>query len=122
MGSYSFDCHMVSRIIHRDGDYVVDEGRVHLYGNGVGQKPFEIPYDALLPKRAELSNVLAAVAASSSHIRFNALRMEPTWMIMGQAAGDAAVLAASAGVDVQDVDVPGKLQPLLLRQGQQLHV
>ena len=46
--------------------------------------------------KAQLRNVLVAVAASMSHIRFNAVRMEPTWMIMGHGAGSAAALALGA--------------------------
>jgi hypothetical protein len=102
LGSYTFDCHTVSRIIHRTGvatnDYVVVEGRVNDGADGrprsgVVQRPFEIPYDALLPKATEATNLLAACALSTSHLRFNALRMEPTWMVIGQAAGVAAAMA-----------------------------
>jgi len=81
--------------------------------------PYQMPYDILLPKRSELTNVLAAVAISASHVRFNAIRMEPTWMIMGQAAGQAATMAVNQGVDVQNIDVSA-LQELLVAQKQKL--
>ena len=83
------------------------------------QAPFRIPYDALLPKRTDLTNVLVPVACSSSHIRFNAIRMEPVWAIQGHAAGSAAAMALAAGVAVQDVDV-ALLQELLRKQKQKL--
>ena len=82
-------------------------------------RPYRIPYDTLLPQRSQLTNVLAAVPVSASHVVFTSLRMEPTWMIMGHAAGAAAALAASAGCAVQDVSVP-QLQGLLLAQGQHI--
>ena len=52
-------------------------------------------------------------------LRYNAIRMEPTWMILGHAAGAAAALALQNGSPVQQVDV-GSLQKLLLTQHQLL--
>ena len=98
---------------------IAAEGRVNLGGKGVVQAPFRIPFDALLPKRTDLTNVLVPVACSSSHIRFNAIRMEPVWAIQGHAAGSAAAMALAAGVAVQDVDV-ALLQELLRKQKQKL--
>ena len=78
-----------------------------------------IPYDALLPKRSQLSNVIVPVASSMSHVRQNAVRMEPTWMIMGHAAGTAAAMALRSGSTVQEVSVL-QLQQTLLQQKQML--
>ena len=131
LGSYTFDCHTVSRIIHRTGsahsDYVVVEGRVNdgaegRHVPGVVQQPFEIPYDALLPKVTEGSNLLAAVAVSASHLRYNAVRMEPTWMVIGQAAGVAAAMVVGTMSEPQplhDLDVT-ELQRRLQLQGQHI--
>merc|ERR1712070_1338789 len=85
----------------------------------VTMPPYMMPYDILLPQRSELSNVLAAVAISASHVRFNAIRMEPTWMIMGQAAGSAAVIAMKNDIAVQDVQVP-VLQSVLIEHKQKI--
>lgn len=98
LGAYSFDCHWVSLYVGEDNKTVEAEGRVNNGHNGepnhgVGQDPFVIPYEVMLPKSSQLTNVLVPVAASSSHIRFNAIRMEPTWMIMGQSAGTAAAMS-----------------------------
>lgn len=93
MGSYVFDCHQVQRVIHFDQGHeawVVNEGEMM---SGLVQKPYSIPYATLLPKVSELTNILAAVPVSASHVRFSSLRMEPTWMIMGHAAALAAHLA-----------------------------
>jgi hypothetical protein len=65
--------------------------------------PYQIPYSVMLPKKE--SNLLVPVAASSTHVGFCALRFEPTWMSLGQAAGIAASLAASRKIPVQKVPV-----------------
>lgn len=46
--------------------------------------PFALPYSAMVPKQGEVDNLLVPVALSASHVAFNAIRMEPTWMILGQ--------------------------------------
>ena len=86
---------------------------------GVMQAPYRIPYDALLPKRSQLTNVIVPVAASMTHVRQNAVRMEPTWMIMGHASGVAAAMAEQTGATVQDLNVL-QLQQTLLAQKQML--
>eukprot|EP00045_Choanoeca_perplexa_P006630 m.57173 g.57173 ORF g.57173 m.57173 type:complete len:548 (-) comp13709_c0_seq1:39-1682(-) len=120
MGSYVFDCHHVQRVIHKvngnrssSEDYVVNEGEIM---SGIMQTPYSIPYTALRPKRRDALNLLAAVPVSASHVRFASLRMEPTWMVMGQAAGTAAVLALNNNVSVHDVDVQ-VLQQVLRSMG-----
>lgn len=42
----------------------------------------------------QVDNLLVPVAVSASHVAFNAVRMEPTWMVLGHAAGVAAAMAA----------------------------
>ena len=55
-----------------------------------------------------------------SHVRQNAVRMEPTWMIMGHASGVAAAMAVRGSGVVQDVNVL-QLQQTLLAQKQMIH-
>ena len=57
------------------------------------------------------------IVAAATHVRYNAVRMEPTWMILGHAAGVAATMAARERVGVQDVDVSA-LQRTLVAQKQ----
>src|SRR5690606_32835191 len=57
----------------------------------------------LVPKRVE--NLLVAGAVSSSHVGFCALRLEPIWMSLGQAAGHAAAQALDEDAPVQTIDV-----------------
>jgi hypothetical protein len=45
------------------------------------------------------------VALSATHVAFSAVRMDPTWMSLGQAAGTAAALAVRQKKDVRGLDV-----------------
>jgi hypothetical protein len=108
--------------------------------------PFEMPYWIMLPSATEATNLLVPVAASVSHVAFGGIRLEPTWSILGHAAGVAAGLAvtsarvryqvphqqqqnrqvggeeafSSAGVSVQDVSIAA-LQAALINQGQYIY-
>lgn len=114
MGSYTIDSHNVQRYITPDGS-VQNEGDI-----GVGLKaPYEIAYGALVPKRGQAANLLVPVCVSSSHIAFGSIRMEPVFMILGQSAATAAVLAIDGGVSVQDVPYE-KLRARLIKDGQVL--
>jgi hypothetical protein len=98
MGSYNSDSHNVERIVNSQG-FVENEGDMQ-----VPVTPYQIPYRVILPKRAEASNLLVPVCFSASHVAYSSLRMEPQYMILGQAAGVAAAMALHANVAVQDID------------------
>ncbi|HOX02176.1 MAG TPA: FAD-dependent oxidoreductase [Candidatus Paceibacterota bacterium] len=79
--------------------------------------PYQIPYRIMVPRRVD--GLLVPVAASTTHIAYSSIRLEPTWMALGQAAGTAAHLALERCVPVRQVPVAA-LQRELLRQGQVL--
>ena len=109
MGSYNSDSHNVQRVATPDGT-AENEGDMQL-----PVKPYQIPYRLMLPKRTEATNLLVPVAFSATHVAYSTLRMEPQYMIIGQAAGVAAKLALDAGTAVQDVD-PSALAAKLRKQ------
>jgi hypothetical protein len=98
MGSYNSDSHNVERIIDADG-FVRNEGDMQ-----VAVKPYQIPYRVMLPRRTEVTNLLVPVAFSASHVAYSSVRMEPQYMILGQAAGVAAKMAIEAHSAVQEID------------------
>ncbi len=110
MGSYNSDSHNVQRFVNGQG-FVENEGDVQ-----VPVQPYQIPFRVLLPRRAEVANLLVPVCFSASHIAYSSLRMEPQYMILGHAAGIAAAEAAKSGRSVHETDVP-RLQATLLREG-----
>lgn len=114
MGSYTIDSHNVQRYITPEG-YVQNEGDIGVSAGG----PYEIAYGSLVPKKAQAENLLVPVCLSSSHIAFGSIRMEPVFMILGQSAATAAVLAIDAQSAVQDVPY-AKLRERLLKDGQVL--
>ncbi len=98
MGSYAMDSHNVQRYIKPDG-FVQNEG-------DIGVKPpapYAISFGSLLPKKEECSNLLVPVCVSSSHIAFGSIRMEPVFMILGQSAATAAVLALDKNIGIHDL-------------------
>ena len=99
MGSYTMDSHNTQRYIKEDG-FVQNEGDIGVNTKG----PYAISYGSLVPKKEECTNLLVPVCLSSSHIAFGSMRMEPVFMILGQSAAAAAVLAIDNQVAVQDVD------------------
>ncbi|KAH7140010.1 FAD dependent oxidoreductase-domain-containing protein [Dactylonectria estremocensis] len=102
MGCYFLDVHQVERVVVQDRVY--DEGLVHI----ITHAPFAIPFNSIVPDARYATNFLNPVTMSSTHIAYSAIRMEPTYMIMGQSAGTAAVMAIEQGVNIQDVN-RGKL-------------
>lgn len=111
MGSYGIDSHNIRRYVDSDG-YVQNEGDV-----GVHVGDYRIPYDVIVPKEEEVSNLIVPVAASCSHVAYGSIRMEPVFMILAQSAATAACIAMDEATSVQSVDY-SKLRARLLADKQ----
>ena len=98
LAAYNMDSHNCQRRV-RDGR-AENEGDVQV----PPMRPYPISYRAMVPKRSECENLLVPVCLSASHIAYGSIRMEPVFMILGQSAATAAVLAMEAKVPVQKVD------------------
>lgn len=110
MGSYNMDTHNSQRYVHEDGT-VQNEGDTE-----VPTIPYQISYRVLVPKARECRNLLVSVCTSASHVGYGTLRLEPVYMIMGEAAGVAAKMAIDQRRAVQDIDT-AKLTQLLRAKG-----
>ena len=100
LGSHFVDCHHVQRVAVSKNQFM-NEGRIW---EKVDQ-PYEISYHAITPKINECKNLLVPVAVSASHVAFCSIRVEVTWMQLGQAAGIAAAIAAQKKMPVQDINI-----------------
>jgi hypothetical protein len=112
IGSFVIDSHNIRRVLTRDG-FVLNEGGIEVPTNG----PYEISYRSLTPRAAECENLLVPVCMSASYVAYCSIRMEPVYMMMGQASGVAAAMAAQSGLAVQQVPY-GLLEKELAAQGQ----
>ncbi|MFH1717864.1 MAG: FAD-dependent oxidoreductase [Planctomycetota bacterium] len=116
MGSYNMDSHNVQRYVDESG-HARNEGDIQINPGG----PYPISYSAIVPKASECTNLLVPVCLSSSHIAYGSIRMEPVFMILGQSAATASVLAIEHNTGVQDVDY-AELCKRLLADGQVLEL
>lgn len=76
---------------------------------------FQIPYGVVVPRSVD--GLLVPVACSASHVAYNALRMEPVFMALGEACGHAAHLALQANVPLRSVPVAALQEHLLANRG-----
>ena len=119
--SFPIDSHDCQRVARPDGT-VINEGTiipVRLDPKRRDGPAYQVPYGAIIPKAGECPNLLVPVALSSTHVAYSSIRVEPSWMVIGQSAGIAAALAAKDGTEVQKLDY-AKLKERLLAQKQVL--
>lgn len=76
-------------------------------------RPYPVSYRALVPKAEHALNLLNPVTLSATQVAYSSLRMEPTFMVLGESAGVAAALAIERGVAVQALDYAGLREKLL---------
>lgn len=113
MAGYFTDSHYLQR--------VVINGGVRNEGNARGDitEPYPISYRSLVPKVAECANLFVPWCLSASHTAYSSIRMEPVFMILGQACGTAACFAIDENTSVQAINLD-KLQAQLRADGQVL--
>jgi hypothetical protein len=123
-GAYNIDMHTyryhVGPVDWPDGvrrDALVAEG--FLIEHAPNDAPYPVPHRALIPRAADATNLLNPVTLSATNVAYSALRLEPTFMILGQSAGIAAVLAVETGQSVQTLHYP-TLRQRLIALGQRL--
>ncbi|QKZ15834.1 FAD-dependent oxidoreductase [Spirosoma sp. KUDC1026] len=114
MGSYALDAHNAQRYVKKDG-FVQNEGDIGVHPD----KPYSIAYKSIVPKESECKNLFVPVCLSSTHIAFGSIRMEPVFMILGQSAATAAVLAMQNNVTPQQLPY-ATLEKALLADKQRL--
>lgn len=111
LAAYTMDSHHVQRYVDAGG-YVKNEGDVQVGGF----PPYPIGYGAIVPQAEQCGNLLVPVCLSATHIAFGSIRMEPVFMVLGQAAATAACQAIDQEVSVQRVDYDA-LRKRLLQDG-----
>lgn len=97
--SFGMDSHVVQIFIN-------EQGSVHREGViwRLPPKPYGISYRSIIPKIGETENLFVPVCLSASHVAHGSIRMEPQFMMLGQAAALAATIAIDENISVQHVD------------------
>ncbi|KXJ88644.1 FAD dependent oxidoreductase-domain-containing protein [Microdochium bolleyi] len=93
------DVHIARRIVYNGSVY--DEGSI--FKQGPPWQPFGISFKAVTPMRAEATNLMSPTVMAVSHLGYGAVRIENTFMNIGQALAFAADVALDRGIPVQDV-------------------
>lgn len=110
------DTHHARRIV-KDG-YAYNEG--FIFG-GDDWRPFGISWRSLIPNSEDCTNLITPTSPSSSYVAYGAIRILPTFMILGQSTGCMAAMAIDSGQPVQDLDYPS-LRRKLIDYGQILEI
>ncbi len=122
ISSFPIDSHDCQRIALKGGG-VINEGTILPVrrANPKQGYAYHVPYRSIVPKLEQCDNLVVPAALSCTHVGISSLRIEGTWMILGQSAGIAAALAAKMDVTVQGLPYP-KLRERLLAQKQVLEL
>lgn len=109
MGDYFMDLHGTDEAVEHD----LDPGEVPKGGGA-----FQVPFETFIPEKID-GFVPAEKNISQSRLVNGATRMQPSTMLMGQAAGTIAALSAKQKVQPRQLD-PIAVQAVLLRDGSTL--
>jgi len=97
MAAYTMDSHNCQRIVVNG--MVKNEGDVQIGGFS----PYPVSYRAIVPHKKDCTNLLVPICLSASHIAYGSIRMEPVFMVLGQSAAYAAVMAIRKHLPVQEL-------------------
>ncbi len=114
LAAYGMDSHNIQRYVTDEG-FVRNEGNVEAHVRG----PYPISYRAMIPKKEECRNLLSPVCVSATHIAFGSIRMEPVFMVLGQSAATAAIMAINRHTTLHDLPYDA-LRQRLIQDGQVL--
>ncbi len=105
VGNYTLDSHPVQRIAYfASGSWRLSNEGSLAQAPGGTDKLYPIPYDVVIPKRSECTNLMVTFCVAATHAAFSSMRMEPVHLCIGQAVGMAAAIACENDIAVQDVD------------------
>jgi hypothetical protein len=88
-------------------DGSLEEGKVMLHQETF---PGQVPLRALLPEGVD--NLIVPVNLSATHVAWNTVRLEPTWMHLAEAAAFAAIQSLRTGQPLPEIDRALLLQTL----------
>ncbi len=108
IGEWTMDSHSVSFEKMPGGRH---EGKILL---SEMTRPSQIPYRTLLPPN--IDNLLVSGCLSATHVAWGTIRLEPTWMHIGESAAHAVALTLEDNVAPADIDV-NALQRKLVESG-----
>ena len=120
LGDYAVDLHgsKTPELLELDLDHLEDIPQ-HTFGErGLG--PFAIPFECFIPETLD-GFIAAEKNISQSRLANGATRLQPSTMLMGQAAGAIAGLSVRHGVKPRELD-PVLVQRVLLETGDTLHI
>jgi hypothetical protein len=98
LASFPMDSHVVQYVVNERG-FVEREGVFFKECSG----PYGLSYRAIVPRQKECSNLLVPICLSATHVAYGSIRMEPTYMSLGQVCATAASLAIDGGTSVQQL-------------------
>ncbi len=106
IASYSFDHHVMTAIAYEyeAGNWMVWCEGGWLNGMGGTDSASSVPMEIYMPKVSDCTNLSVTFAASLTTVAFGSVRMEITAMQAGQTMGQAAAMAAAAGISIQATD------------------
>lgn len=117
LGDYAVDLHGSMTLPNLEPEFDHESDIPHKFGeHGVG--PFAIPFECFIPEKID-GFLPAEKNISQSRLASGATRLQPHTLLMGQAVGVIAALAAQHGVQPRAVD-PVEVQRTLLEAGDTL--